>query len=143
MKKLLDQILKFGIVGVICFFIDFGVYTFVCNGLKLSYILAGVLGFVISVVVNYILSMRFVFRGRDDISKTREFIVFVVLSIFGLLLNEIILYVCIDGVYMHWGWLQSVLSIAIMNMGAKIVATAVVMIYNFVTRKIFLEEKNK
>ena len=27
MKKLMAQIAKFGVVGVICFFIDFGVYT--------------------------------------------------------------------------------------------------------------------
>lgn len=140
-RGLIDQILKFGVVGIICFFIDFGIYTFICNGLKWSYIIAGVLGFVVSVVVNYILSMKYVFQGRDDISKTREFVVFVLLSVIGLGLNELILYVCIDGIYWHWEWLQALISIAIMNMGAKIVATGVVMVFNFVTRKIFLEKK--
>ena len=142
LQKLIDQILKFGVVGVISFFVDFGVYTFICNILGISYIIAGVFGFVISVIVNYILSMKFVFESRDDISKTREFITFVVLSAFGLVLNEIILYVCVDGIYWHWNWLQSWLNIKIMNMGAKIVATGVVMVYNFVTRKIFLEKKD-
>lgn len=141
MKELINQVLKFGVVGFICFFIDFGIYTFICNGLKWSYIIAGVIGFTVSVVVNYLLSMKYVFQGRDDISKTREFVVFVLLSVIGLGLNELILYTCIDGIYWHWGWLQSVLSISLMNMGAKIVSTGVVMVFNFVTRKIFLEKK--
>ncbi|MCR5545813.1 MAG: GtrA family protein [Lachnospiraceae bacterium] len=140
-QKLIDQILKFGVVGVISFLVDFGVYTFICNILGISYIIAGIFGFVISVIVNYLLSMKFVFEGRDDISKTREFVTFVILSAFGLLLNEVILYICVDGIYWHWSWLQSWLSIKLMNMGAKIVATGVVMVYNFVTRKIFLEKK--
>ena len=138
-NPLLKQIMRFGVVGFISFFVDFGVYTLLCNGLD---VYAGFFGFVISVIVNYILSMRFVFEGRDDISKTREFVTFVVLSAFGLLLNEIILYVCVDGIYMHWSWLNGWLPLKLMNMGAKVAATGVVMVYNFISRKIFLEKKN-
>ena len=141
-NPLLKQIMRFGVVGFISFFVDFGVYTLLCNGLGVHYIIAGFFGFVISVVVNYILSMRYVFAGRDDISKTREFITFVILSAFGLLLNEIILYICVDGIYMHWSWLNGWLPLSLMNMGAKVAATGVVMVYNFVSRKIFLEKKN-
>ncbi len=139
--NLIQQILKFGVVGFLSFFVDFGVYTLLCNVLGVPYMIAGFFGFVISVIFNYILSMKYVFVSRDDISKTREFVTFVILSALGLLLNELILYVCIDGIYMHWNWLSGWLPIKWMNMLAKIGATGIVMIYNFVTRKIFLEKK--
>ncbi len=138
---LIQQILRFGVVGFLSFFVDMGVYTLLCNVLGVHYMIAGFFGFVISVTFNYILSMHFVFESRDDISKTREFITFVILSAFGLLLNEVILYVCIDGIYMHWSWLSGWLPIKWMNLLAKVGATGIVMVYNFVTRKIFLEKK--
>ena len=143
MEKLLAQIFKFAVVGGISFIVDFAVYGFTCNILRIHYIIAGVLGFVISVIVNYLLSMKFVFRSKDDMSKQSEFVIFVVLSLIGMVLNSFILFVCIDVIYMHWLWLQGIINIEIMNLTAKIVATAIVMVYNFVTRKIFLEKKEE
>jgi len=143
MKKLLAQIFKFAIVGGISFVVDFLVYTIMCNVLHIHYIIAGVSGFTVSVVVNYILSMKFVFVSKDDMKKDKEFVIFVVLSLIGMLLNSVLLYICIDGIYMHWMWLQGLINIEIMNLIAKIVATGIVMIYNFVTRKIFLEKRKK
>lgn len=143
MKKLIEQILKFAVVGGISFVVDFLVYGISCNVLGIHYIIAGVLGFVISVIVNYLLSMKFVFESKDDMSKGSEFVVFVILSLIGMVLNSVILFVCIDLLYMNWMWLNSVVDIEIMNLVAKIVATAIVMVYNFITRKIFLEKKEE
>lgn len=143
MKKLMEQILKFAVVGGISFVVDFLVYGFTCNVIGIHYIIAGVLGFVISVIVNYLLSMKFVFKSKDDMSKGSEFVIFVILSLIGMVLNSVILFVCIDLIYMHWLWLQNLIDIEIMNLAAKIVATGIVMVYNFVTRKIFLEKKEE
>lgn len=143
MKKLIEQILKFAVVGGISFVVDFLVYGVSCNVLGIHYIIAGVLGFVISVVVNYLLSMKFVFVSKDDMSKGSEFVIFVILSLIGMVLNSVILFMCIDLIYMHWLWLQNLIDIEIMNLAAKIVATGIVMVYNFVTRKIFLEKKEE
>lgn len=143
MKKLIEQILKFAVVGGISFVVDFLVYAISVNVLSIHYIIAGVLGFVISVIVNYVLSMKFVFVSKDDMSKQSEFVIFVILSLIGMVLNSVILYVCIDLIYMHWMWLQGLISIKIMNLAAKIIATGIVMVYNFVTRKIFLEKKEE
>ena len=83
MNKLLQQILKFGAVGGVCFLIDFGVTM----GLKLigvHYLLAGLCGFLVSVVANYILSFKFVFQRKEDMDRKKEFVIFVVLSAGGL-----------------------------------------------------------
>lgn len=139
--KLFAQIFKFVIVGVISFVVDFIVYTTMCNVLNIHYLISGVFGFVISVVVNYILSMKFVFVSKENMRKDKEFLVFVVLSLIGMLLNSLMLYLFIDLIYEYWQWLNNSISEKEMNVVAKIIATAVVMIYNFITRKIFLEKK--
>lgn len=138
--KLLTQIFKFAIVGGISFLIDFCVYTVMCNVLQIHYIISGIFGFGISIVFNYILSMKFVFDSKEDMRKEKEFVIFLVLSLIGLLLNSVILYVCIDLIYRYWLWLNELISVKWMNIIAKVIATGIVMIYNFITRKIFLEK---
>ena len=139
MKKIIEQFLKFVVVGGISFLVDFTVYTIMCNVMHIYYIIAGVLGFTVSVVVNYILSMRYVFLSKDDTRKDKEFFIFVVLSLMGMFLNTILLYLCIDILYSNLGYLKQLLSIERMNIVAKVFATGVVMVFNFITRKIFLE----
>ncbi len=103
------------------------------------YLISAFLGFVISVIVNYLLSMKYVFVRRDDMSRRREFLIFLILSVIGLGLNELCLYVGIDLIYAHWGWLQRVMSEGFAkNIFFKFGATGVVMVYNFITRKKFL-----
>lgn len=150
MKKLIDQILKFGVVGIISFIVDFVITMAVSTLLRTSVgmttsqaaLVGAFFGFVISVIVNYILSMKYVFERREDLDRKKEFTIFVVLSIIGLGINELIILFCIDFVYANWAWLHNLIGATLATAGAKIVATAVVMVYNFVTRKIFLENKD-
>ena len=139
--KLFAQIFKFVIVGGISFVVDFLVYTVMCNVLHIHYLIAGVAGFVVSVIVNYVLSMRFVFESKEEMRKDKEFVIFVVLSLIGMFLNSVILYICIDLIYISWNWLNHVVSTDWMNIWAKIFATFIVMVYNFITRKNFLEKR--
>lgn len=151
MKKLIDQILKFGVVGVGCFLIDFVITNAVAallrNGAGMATgraaLIGAFFGFVISVVINYLLSMRYVFERREDMSRRREFVIFTILSLFGLALNEAIIKVSIDVIYENWKLLRELMGPALVTAGAKIIATGIVMVYNFITRKIFLEKKEK
>ena len=126
MGKLLAQIMKFGIVGVIATVIDFGVMNLLHYGLRLDILIANTAGFVISLVFNYLASMKYVFAHKEGMSRRREFVIFVVLSVIGLVLNDGIVLV----LNTRLGFEANI---------AKICATAIVMAYNFVTRKIFLE----
>ena len=129
MKTLLAQIAKFGVVGVIATVIDFGVMNILHYGLQLDIIFSNTCGFVVSVVFNYLASMKYVFSHRNGMSRQREFVIFVILSIIGLLLN--------DGIV----WALNV-ALGLEANIAKVCATALVMVYNFVTRKIFLDGGN-
>ena len=147
MKKLLDQIAKFGIVGVVCFFIDFGLYNlfniiFRALGLpQQMYLVSGVIGFGVSMVCNYLLSMKFVFVRRDDISRRREFITFFVLSVIGMGINELVLYLGVDVIYENWALLKRFMSRSFAEVFFKLAATGIVMVYNFISRKLTLEKK--
>ena len=141
MKNLLNQIIKFGIVGLFCFLIDFGITTGFTNLLGIHYLISKFLGFVVSAVVNYLLSIKFVFTQKKEMDKKKEFSVFLILSAFGLLINEIVMYLCIDGIYARSGQLQELVSHANMVALSSILATGIVMVYNFISRKLFLERK--
>ncbi|MBR6949546.1 MAG: GtrA family protein [Bacilli bacterium] len=127
-RKLLLQIFKFLFVGGLAFLIDY-VSLIICKEIfHLSTLLASAIAFTISVIVNYILSVTWVFEVDETKSKKQNFIIFIVFSILGLIITEIIMYLGSD-----------VLKISYLIV--KIVATAIVMVFNFVTRKIFLEKK--
>ena len=128
MQKLLAQIMKFGVVGVIATVIDFGIMNLLHYGLGLNILIANTSGFIISLIFNYLASMKYVFAHKEGMSRRREFIIFVVLSVIGLALN--------DGIVLA---LNAGLGLGLEANIAKICATALVMVYNFVTRKIFLE----
>ena len=74
-------------------------------GTSRAALVAAFFGFVISVIVNYLLSMKYVFVRKEDMDRRKEFIIFVILSAFGLVLNEVIIKVCLDVIYVNWQWL--------------------------------------
>ena len=129
MKKLMEQIVKFGFVGFLCFFIDYGLMVLLKERLGIHYLISSTISFTVSVIVNYILSITFVFETDKSKNKVGEFVIFVCLSVIGLGINALCMWVAVEFIHMHY-------------MLSKIGATAVVMVYNFVTRKIFIEKKS-
>ena len=127
MKKLIIQLIKFGIVGVIATLIDLAVLMLLKEFMHVDVLVASAVAFSVSVIANYILSMLFVFESRGN-SKVKEFMVFVVLSIGGLLLNQFIMWIGTEIMTAYYLWV-------------KAFALVFVPIYNFITRKIFLEKK--
>ena len=88
MQKLLAQIMKFGVVGVVATVIDFGIMNLLHYGLGLNILIANTSGFIVSLIFNYVASMKYVFAHKEGMSRRREFIIFVVLSVIGLVLND-------------------------------------------------------
>lgn len=126
MKKLIAQFMKFGVVGGIAFLIDYGLMVALTELCGINYLISATISFTVSVVFNYFASMRYVFQHKEGMSRRREFVIFVILSIIGLGINNILM------------WLGTGL-LGITYLITKIFATAAVTIYNFVTRKIFLD----
>ncbi|MEG0303728.1 MAG: GtrA family protein [Gordonibacter sp.] len=126
MKKLVAQIMKFGIVGVVAFVIDYGLLVFLTEVFGIEYLVSATISFTVSVVFNYVASMRYVFAHKQDMSRRREFVIFVVLSVIGLGINNVCLWAGTD-------------LLGIDYRISKIAVTFIVMVWNFVTRKLFLD----
>lgn len=126
MGKLIAQFMKFGIVGVIAFLIDYGTMIFLTEVFGVPYLISTTISFVVSVIFNYLASMRFVFKRKDDMSRRREFIIFVALSVVGLILNDVFMWLMVEFLFIDYRL-------------SKIVVTFLVAVWNFVSRKIFLE----
>jgi len=127
MKILFTQLLKFGVVGVMATIIDFFFLFLFTDVFGMYYLLSAAISFVLSTLFNYIASMRFVFNSKfSKDEKSKELILFVILSVSGLVLNQVLLWFFVE-------------KIALYYMAAKIVATFFVMTWNFISRKVWLE----
>lgn len=127
MKKLIEQIVKFGAVGFLCFGIDYGLTIFLTEICGISYLVSSGISFSVSVMVNYILSLKFVFETDENHNKVVEFFIFMILSVIGLGINQVLMWICVDKMHVYY-------------MISKIGVTGVVMVYNFITRKLILEK---
>lgn len=126
MKKLIKQILKFGIVGGTAFIIDYALLYICTEYLGIYYFISSIISFSVSTIFNYIASIYWVFDVNKEKSQSRNFILFVGLSIVGLGINQLIMWFGVEQLHIYY-------------MIVKIGATAIVMVFNFITRKLFLE----
>lgn len=125
-QKLLMQIFKFIIVGGIATIIDWIIYYLLYNYLGFDPLVANILSYLLATIYNYFGSVRYVFKVNDKSIK-KTFTIFLILSLVGLLLSELLIYLMINILLMN-------------KMLSKIISTLLVMIFSFITRKYFLEK---
>ncbi len=86
-------------------------------------------GFLIGLAVNYILSVFFVYKEKGNSKTLQGFLLFAVLSFGGFLIHVLGMYLGYDLLHIN-EWL------------IKIFLTAVVLVYNYLTRKFFIFKKS-
>lgn len=138
-EKLFEQVVKFGIVGIIAFFIDWGILNLLVIFLHMNATVAATISFLISLCFNYIASMKYVFVHRDDMARWMEMLIFLLSSAIGLLINDAII----------WFFTTVIIdpSVAVTNHPrytlyaniGKLIATVVVAVWNFAIRKWLLD----
>lgn len=120
------QFLKFALVGFASLAVEYLFLGYFLQALSMDYLLATTIAFTISIVVNYILSMKYVFSHKEDMSRKREFTIFAVLSAIGLGLNDLFMFIGV-----------SLLNVGTMAM--KLISTFFVTWYNYFSRRKFLD----
>lgn len=129
LRGLAEQFLKFGVVGTIAFAIDFGIMVLLTEAFGIEPVVAATVSFCVSVIFNYAASMRYVFVRRDDMGRARELTTFVALSVVGLGINDALMLLGTET--LQWDYRL-----------VKVAATAVVTVWNFGSRKVFLEQRD-
>lgn len=139
MKNLIAQLVKFGLVGGIAFVIDYGIMNILVAGFHVNATLSATISFIISLIFNYIASMKFVFTRRDDMTKWMEMLIFLVSSLIGLLINDLIIWYA-TSVMLPADTITSNHGKYILYTNvAKLVATVIVSVWSFVIRKWLLD----
>ena len=126
------EFFRYAIVGGIAFLADFGTLVAVQELFLKSYswgvYLATVFGFIIGLIVNYVLSLWFVFTQKKDQGKGRgigAFVVFGIIGLLGLVWTELGMWVGI-GLF-KWNY-----------MIVKVLVTGAVLVWNYLGRKILI-----
>jgi putative flippase GtrA len=166
-KNLFNEIIRFGIIGVVCTLIDFGVSfafikVFSSNlatqgnwGGYLSFAIAGTISFLISSFVNFIFSRIYVFKNVDkniETNNQKTFWFFIVLGaggwLIGIALQELGVWICNVAWSLNLSLDVTQVSLATIFKGESVafwafvvifcIKTLVTLIYNYITRKAFI-----
>ena len=117
------QFFRYIFVGATAFVVDFFFLYFFSATCGIYYLISGVLSFIISVLVNYIMSTKWVFNQENIENKLVEFNLFIIISTIGLVFTEILLYVFTDIIGLYY-------------LISKIIAAIIVLFWNFIARRV-------
>ncbi len=138
MKKSNREVIRFVIAGGICFLIEFVFLVLLRDTMGLPTLIATPIAFVISVSVNYVMCVRWVFSGAGEQNLSAK-AGFMITSVMGLLLNELLMWLF----GMLLGEDREILTVfsftVTMYMVNKVLATLIVMIWNFITKRLILQ----
>ena len=119
------QFFRYFFVGGVAFAVDFGLLYVLTSYVGLHYTLSAAISFTVGLVVNYLVSIHWVFRERTLRSRGLEFVIYGLIGVAGLGLNVLIIWLFTEFIHFHY-------------LVSKIVATAVVFMWNFFSRRFIL-----
>ncbi len=123
--NLILQMLRYLLVGGTAFVADFGT-LWALTAAGMNEYLATAVAFLVGLSANYLLSKALVFtKEQARVSKVAEFLAYAVIGVCGLGLTELLIFIGIDLLHIH-------------VLIAKIVAAALVLVWNFTARKVLL-----
>jgi putative flippase GtrA len=116
------QVVRYAGVGGVAATVDIGFFYLFANELRFPYLWVAPIGFLLATLVNYALSIVFVFSDQRRHSPHKELFLVYAVSLVGLLLNQGVLSIMVE-----------VVSAGLMP--AKLTATGVVFAWNYLLRK--------
>lgn len=123
--SLLEQLVRYGFVGGIAALTEWATFFLFDGIVHWHYMLATVLSFLIATFVNWAVGRHTMFQNAAKYGTAREILGIYFVSGIGLAMNLFLMYFFVGKIGMP-------------NVAAKITATGVVFIWNFVSRKLFI-----
>lgn len=122
----LKEILRFGIAGGFTFLFDYSTLIILTDIIGLYYLLSSAISFSLSVIINYVICFKWVFKEGQK-QTTKSLFLFACISLLGLLFNQIIMWCFVEYIIITYKL-------------AKIISTLLVMVWNyFMKRKVVLK----
>ena len=82
--------IRFILTGGVCFLVEFACLVFLRDTVGLDTLIATPIAFLVSVILNYLLCVKWVFGGAKDQGNSAK-LGFLVTSVMGLFLNELLM----------------------------------------------------
>ena len=140
MSNRLKEILRFVLTGGVCTVIEYAALYILKAWLHWVAVAATPVAFLISVVVNYLLCVKWVFPDAKEGSRQAQ-LGFVITSVIGLFLNWGIMW-ALTALFGENEVLLTLLGFSLQIwMVNKVVATGLVMVWNYFTKRYVLQTK--
>ena len=137
-----SEIIRFAVTGGVCFLVELAVLVLLKGSLGIDTLIATPIAFLVSVILNYLLCVVWVFRGTKNRGAGAK-AGFLITSLIGLGLNELLmllfrLILGEDAVILTLG--SRTINMYVLN---KCLATLIVMIWNYFSKRAVLYRKAK
>ncbi|MBR4333514.1 MAG: GtrA family protein [Clostridia bacterium] len=138
-KNGLMEGLRFIVTGGVCFLVELAALVLLRDTCGLDTLIAVPIAFLIAVILNYLLCVKWVFSGAGDQGNAAK-AGFLVTSVMGLFLNELLMLV-FRGVFGEDAVLFTLFGFTVtMYMFNKTLSTAIVMVWNYFTKRAILKK---
>ena len=128
-KQLLKEFVRYTLVGGFAFIVDFSLLYILTEWAGLHYLLSATIAFMAGLTLNYTLSVLWVFAYRSCKDKRREFILFLIVGIGGVVLTDISMATLTPILHGNYLW-------------AKGITAILVLLWNFFLRRQLLFAEN-
>jgi putative flippase GtrA len=118
-------IARYFLVGGTCAGVDLAIFLLLAQHFGLPYMRVAAGSFVIATLMNYFLSVRFVFVSGVRFRRRWEIAMVFAVSAVGLVLNQLILFACIEVAHLNL-------------LFSKLAATGTVFFWNYFARRAFI-----
>ena len=119
------NIARYFVVGGVCALVDLTLFLAFAQGLGLPYLRVAAGSFVVATLLNYFLSVRFVFVSGVRFGKRWEVALVFAVSAMGLALNQLILALCVE-------------ELGLSLLVSKVIATGGVFFWNYFGRRVLV-----
>ena len=125
-KERIEEVIRFLIVGGGCFLLEYILLYVLTEYMHIGYLVSSAIAFTVSLLVNYILCLLVVFNVKHQSSL--EIGLFIITSLRGLIINQGVMWFLVE--IIAWWY-----------MFAKVIASGIVMIWNYITKRYILIRK--
>ena len=134
----LKEGIRFILTGGVCFLVELALLIALRDFCGLDTLLAAAIAFTVSVIVNYIMCVLWVFSGAREQGNSEK-MGFLITSLMGLALNELLM-LAFRVIFGEDGVVLTLFGFTVyMYMVNKVLATALVMVWNYFTKRAILK----
>ena len=128
-KNVVIQFFRYLFIGGIATIVDWSILFILTEFIFIHYLLSAIIAFIAGLIINFILSKLFVFKSNEvSMNLTIEFTIYSIIGIVGLSITELIIFIFTNYIELYY-------------MLSKMIATIIVLFWNYIARKLIIYKK--